>query len=312
VAEWFAAIPATGLVWHVIKKDETVSVRHFFARFVCYTFSRVSTGAETREVLTPSAPGGADEGEGKVMTEAKAESAPKFRAQQVTRPRHQVEQQIREAILEGHFGQGDKLPSETELAQQFGVSRPTVREALGALVSGGLIRKIPGVAGGSFVNTVTPDSLSRMLRESVDTILRLGALDVNELTEVRRVLEIPAARLAAKNRTDAHVGELKSVVERQRTTTIHDPGIPGYDLAFHTTIGQASGNRLLAAFIGAVHDATHPAQYLEVTEEVGRRTVKQHIAILEAIEKGAEDAAAEAMESHLDYVLRYSKALPTA
>jgi len=245
------------------------------------------------------------------MTEAKTASAPKFRAQQVTRPRDQVERQIREAILEGHFGQGDKLPSETELAQQFGVSRPTVREALGALVSGGLIRKIPGVAGGSFVNTVTPDSLSRMLRESVDTILRLGALDVLELTEVRRVLEIPAARLAAKNRTDEQVRHLRSVVERQRTTTIDDPGIPGYDLAFHTTIGQASGNRLLAAFIGAVHDATHPAEYLDVTQEVARKTVKQHIAILDAIEKGSETKAAEAMETHLDYVLQYSTARPS-
>jgi len=242
------------------------------------------------------------------MTDAETVTAPKFRAQQVTRPRDQVERQIREAILQGQFGQGDKLPSETELAQQFGVSRPTVREALSALVSGGLIRKIPGVAGGSFVNTVTPDSLSRMLRESVDTILRLGALDVFELTEVRRVLEIPAARLAAVNRTDEQVQTLRSVVERQRSTTIADPDIPGYDLAFHTTIGQASGNRLLAAFIGAVHDATHPAQFLDVTEEVGRRTVKQHMAILAAIEAGSGDDAAAAMATHLDYVLRYSTA----
>src|ERR671910_3022812 len=99
-----------------------------------------------------------------------------FKAKQVTRPRDQVEQQLREAILEGHFAQGDKLPPETELANQFGVSRPTVREALGALVSAGLIRKVPGVAGGSFVNTVNPHSLSKMLSESMDTILRLGAL----------------------------------------------------------------------------------------------------------------------------------------
>ncbi|WP_326686186.1 FadR family transcriptional regulator [Streptomyces sp. NBC_01795] len=237
-------------------------------------------------------------------------SGQQFQARQVTRPRDQVEQQIREAILQGHFAQGDKLPAETELARQFGVSRPTVREALGALVSAGLIRKIPGVSGGSFVNTVNPDSLSRMLGESVDTILRLGALDVLELTEVRRVLEVPAARLAAQHRTDVHLGELRSIVERQRTTTIDDPGIPGYDLAFHTTIGQASGNRLLAAFIAAVHDATHPAQFLDVTDEVGRRTVKQHMAILAAIESGDEAVAAEAMESHLDYVLRYSTTLP--
>lgn len=239
---------------------------------------------------------------------AGAEAAERFKARQVMRPRDQVEQQIRDAILEGHFAQGEKLPPETELARQFGVSRPTVREALSALVSGGLIRKIPGMSGGSFVNTVTPDSLSRMLSESVDTILRLGALDVPELTDVRRVLEVPAARMAAQHRTDEHLNELRSIVERQRTTTIDDPGIPGYDLAFHTTIGQASGNRLLAAFIAAVHDATHPAQFLEVTAEVGRRTVKQHMMILGAIESGDKEAAAEAMQSHLDYVLRYSTA----
>src|SRR3954451_15336498 len=125
----------------------------------------------------------------------------RFTVKQVTRPRAQVEQQIKEAILSGHFSQGDKLPPETQLAEQFGVSRPTVREALGALVSEGLIRKIPGVAGGSFVNSVTTDSLSQMLSESMDTIVRIGALSIDEITEVRRVLEIPAAQWAARNRT---------------------------------------------------------------------------------------------------------------
>ena len=233
----------------------------------------------------------------------------KFQARVVTRPRDQVEEQIREAILGGHFSQGDKLPPETELAQQFGVSRPTVREALGALVSAGLIRKIPGVAGGSFVNTVTPDSLSRMLGESMDTILRLGALDVAELTSVRSVLEVPAAEWAASNREDSHIETLRSIVDRQRETTINDPDIPSYDLAFHTTIGRASGNRLLAAFISAVHDATHPAQYLKVTEEVARRTVKQHMAILAAIEDQKPQEARDAMASHLEYVLQYSSGI---
>jgi GntR family transcriptional regulator, transcriptional repressor for pyruvate dehydrogenase complex len=233
----------------------------------------------------------------------------KFRARQVTRPRDQVEQQIREAILGGQFAQGDKLPPETELAAQFGVSRPTVREALGALVSGGLIRKIPGVAGGSFVNTVTPDSLSQMLSESMDTILRLGALDVTELTSVRRVLEVPATEWAAKNREESHLETLREIVQQQRDTTITDPDIPSYDLAFHTTIGHASGNRLLAAFIAAVHDSTHPAQYLHITEEVAHRTVKQHMTILAAIEDQAADAAREAMAEHLDYVLQYSSGI---
>lgn len=242
--------------------------------------------------------------------ETTGDASQSFKAHQVTRPRAQVEHQLKEAILSGQFAQGDKLPPETELAGQFGVSRPTVREALGGLVSAGLIRKVPGVSGGSFVNSVTTDSLSQMLTESVDTILRLGSVNIRELTDLRRALEIPAARLAAQYRSDAHTEKLRSIVERQRTTTIDDPRIPVYDLAFHSTVGQASGNRLLAAFIASVHDATHPAQYLEVTPEVGRRTVKQHMAIVAAIEAGNAASAAEAMETHLDYVLRYSNDYP--
>jgi DNA-binding FadR family transcriptional regulator len=144
----------------------------------------------------------------------------------------------------------------------------------------------------------------------VDTILRLGALDVHELTQVRKVLEIPAAEWAARNRTTQQLDALSAIVERQRTTTIDDPQIPGYDLAFHATIGQASGNRLLGAFIASVHDATHPARYLRVSGEVGRRTVRQHMAIVAAIRSGDPAGAAQAMETHLDYVLRFSTDYP--
>lgn len=244
------------------------------------------------------------------MSVEDAETDGSFKVRQVVRPRMQVEQQLKEAILLGQFAQGDKLPPETELAQQFGVSRPTVREALGALVSAGLIRKIPGVAGGSFVNSVNPDSLSQMLQESMDTTLRLGTLQIGELTEVRKVLEIPSARWAAEHRTEDHLAELRAIAERQRTTTLDDPEISNYDRAFHALIGQASGNRLLAAFIAAVHGSTHPVEYLNVTREVARKTVKQHMAIVAAIESGNKNGAAEAMEEHLDYVLRYSSEYP--
>jgi DNA-binding FadR family transcriptional regulator len=229
-----------------------------------------------------------------------------FTVTQVLRPRAQVEMQIKEAILSGQFAPGDKLPPETQLAEQFGVSRPTIREALGQLVSAGLIRKIPGVAGGSFVNSVTTESLSQTLSESVDTILRLGELDIEEITVVRRVLEIPAARMAAHNRTPEHLARMHSIVDRQRTTTLDDPEIPTYDLSFHTTVADASGNRLLGAFVGALHSATAPASYIELTPQVGRTTVKQHMAITAAIESESAQEAADAMEEHLDYALKHS------
>ena len=120
------------------------------------------------------------------------------------------------------------------------------------------------------------------------------------------MLEIPAAEWAARNRSDAHLEVMKSVVAQQRSTTIDDPDIPEYDLRFHTAIGYASGNRLLAAFIASVHDATHPAQFLDVTPEVAKKTVKQHMAIVAAIEAGDPVRSAEAMREHLDFVLQYS------
>ena len=145
-----------------------------------------------------------------------------------------------------------------------------------------------------------------MLSESMDTIVRIGALDIAEITEVRRVLEIPAAEWAARNRSDADLEAMKAVVEQQKRTTIDDPDIPEYDLRFHTAIGYASGNRLLAAFIVAVHDATHPAQFLDVTPAVAKKTVRQHMAIVAAIESRDAAASAKAMREHLDFVLQYS------
>ncbi|MCA3749647.1 MAG: winged helix-turn-helix transcriptional regulator, partial [Rubrobacter sp.] len=77
-----------------------------------------------------------------------------FKPAPVRRAREQVESQLREAILSGTFRSGDRLPSELELAKSFGVSRTTVREALGSLASAGLISKVPGASGGSFVRRV--------------------------------------------------------------------------------------------------------------------------------------------------------------
>lgn len=229
-----------------------------------------------------------------------------FTATRVVRPRRQVEDQIREAILSGEFAQGDKLPTETELAASFAVSRPTVREALQSLAASGLIRKVPGAAGGSFVQGVNHEALGAMLRESMDNILRIGTLDIGEVTVVRRLLEIPAARLAAEHRTEAHLDVMRTVVERQRTITLADSDIPHLDQLFHTTIAEASDNRLLAALVSALHLVTRPATFLELSPEVGHCTVRQHAAILRAIEGEDAGEAGRAMAEHLDYVLRFS------
>ena len=229
-----------------------------------------------------------------------------FSPRPVTRPRQQVEEQIAQAILSGQFAQGEKLPPESQLAEIFEVSRPTVHHALNGLADSGLIRMVPGTAGGSFVNSVTHEGLSNLLSESLLTTLRLGTLQLTELTAVREILEIPAASLAAAHHKPDHIKLLQNVLEKQRRIDTTDPEIPALDREFHSTIAQASGNRFLAALVVSVHISSHPVSFLRLDEKVGRETVRQHSAILRAVEGGDSDAASREMAKHLEYVKDHS------
>ncbi|WP_106815065.1 FadR/GntR family transcriptional regulator [Microbacterium timonense] len=220
----------------------------------------------------------------------------------VLRPRQQVERQLREAITASEFKSGDRLPTEAELAENFGVSRSTVREALRSLVAEGLITKARGSNGGSFVQTPDHDSLENLLSGTMRTILALGTVSFDDVSSVREMLEVPAARFAAANRSADDLDLLSDVLDRQRTTTVHDPLVPTLDITFHGAIAAASGNRALSAFVAALHRTTQPVTFVRLGPEEGRETVLQHMAIVDAIRKQDADRAAEAMRKHLDYV----------
>ena len=139
-----------------------------------------------------------------------------FKPQPVARAREQVETQIREAILSGIFKRGEKLPSEAELAENFAVSRTTVREALRSLAAAGLIFKVPGASGGSFVQVIDYRALGAVLGDSIVNTLRLGTVEYDEVAQVRYLLEVPSAKLAATNRSEEDVETLWSIVDRQK------------------------------------------------------------------------------------------------
>jgi GntR family transcriptional repressor for pyruvate dehydrogenase complex len=227
-----------------------------------------------------------------------------FKPQPVTRAREQVETQIREAILSGTFKRGEKLPSEAELAENFAVSRTTVREALRSLAAAGLIFKVPGASGGSFVQVIDYRSLGGVLGESIVNTLRLGTVEYDEVAKVRRLLELPSAKLAAMNHTEEDIETLRSIVDRQKEITVDHPEVPQLDINFHSAIGDASGNRVLASFVTALHHATRPVLAKHLDAKAGRDTVRQHAAILNAISEGDAEAAAGAMEEHLNYLQR--------
>jgi GntR family transcriptional repressor for pyruvate dehydrogenase complex len=222
--------------------------------------------------------------------------------QKVLRPREQVEEKIRAAILSGELRSGERLPPESELARQFDVSRTTVREALRSLVTQNLIDKMPGVGGGNFVRSVDHRSLGNLLQESLHNLLQLGSLRADEVAMVRQYLEAPSARLAAEHRSEEDLASLRKIVDQQKTISVDDPEVPELDARFHAAIAKASGNRVLASFVHALHRETEPVHYLDLNPEVGRRTVRQHQKIVKAIAASDPDAAERAVIEHLTYL----------
>lgn len=227
---------------------------------------------------------------------------PPILGRKVLRPRQQVEEALRKAVLDGQLHTGDRLPAETELARQFSVSRPTIREALSALESQGLIRKVPGAGGGSFVQAVDHKALGQVVQESMHNLLRLGSVSYDEVAIVRQHLEVPSATLAAQHRTQADLDELDAILKEQRKRTVDDPLIAELDAQFHTAIARMSGNRVLASLVYALHRESEPVGYLDLSPEVGRDTFLQHQKIVHAIAEQNEADAEQAITEHLTYL----------
>jgi GntR family transcriptional regulator, transcriptional repressor for pyruvate dehydrogenase complex len=225
-----------------------------------------------------------------------------FQPTPILRPRQQVENQLRSAILDGTFARGDRLPSETQLAEQLRVSRATVREALRGLVQAGLIRKASGAKGGSFVEDLDHHALGNLVLERLSSTLELGSISYAEVDAFRNILEIPTVRLAAVNRQDHHLTALRDVIDYEKRTTVSDPAVSDYNRRFHSILADASMNRVLAAFVAALHRLAKPLEFIDTSPEVGRQAVIHHIAIVAAVTQRDEDAAAEAMHKHLAYL----------
>jgi DNA-binding FadR family transcriptional regulator len=225
-----------------------------------------------------------------------------FSAVPVQRPREQVESQLRRAVLNGSITEGQRLPSEHVLAQSFNVSRATIREALRSLVEAGLLAKGPGATSGLFVESVDHNALSRVVAERLTNILDLGSVTAEEVATFRDLLEIPSARLAAANREAWHLDALRAVIDEERGTTYDDPKVPNLNALFHSELANASGNRVLAAFVAALHRTARPLAFVHSDEELGRVAVAHHIRLFQAIENRDPDKAVEAMRSHLEYL----------
>ena len=240
------------------------------------------------------------------MMSSSTADAVRFSAVPVQRPRQQVEHQIRRAILDGTLPEGTRLPSETSLAESFGVSRATIREALRSLIEGGLLEKGATTTSGLSVQSVDHRALSRIVSDRLGSILDVGSITPEEISMFRDLLEVPSARLAADNRTAANLEQLHNIIDEERAVTYDDPSVPELNARFHVEIANATGNRVLASFVAALHRTAHPLAFVNTDAELGRVAVTHHIKLYKAIEaKDAEDATRQ-MRSHLDYLREHA------
>ncbi len=202
-----------------------------------------------------------------------------------------VRVQLVALIESGHLQVNDRLPSEAELARRFGVSRPIVREALGRLQALGLTESRPG--SGTFVAS-----------NATRLTLGFGQYSASDLNEVRRFLEVPAARLAALRRTNEDLEKLRLILEYEDNATSVEDAIRE-DTDFHSEIARATGNMLFVRLVEDLRELLKE-QTLAVSTLRNRASSisREHRAVLEAIVAGDGDTAATAMNAHLDAVER--------
>jgi GntR family transcriptional regulator, transcriptional repressor for pyruvate dehydrogenase complex len=201
-----------------------------------------------------------------------------------------------ETILSRKLNAGDRLPSERELGEQFGVSRTVIREAVRSLAAKGIIEVQSG--SGLRVSAVGPAAV----RESMSLFLRAGTLDFEKVHEVRALLEVHIAGVAAERATEPDVDQLRQVHERMRAETDDVEAAARDDLEFHRLIAGATQNDLYLLLMDSIGSALIDIRRDNLASGSAPATLEQHEDILRSIASHDPPGARSAMQRHLEGV----------
>lgn len=224
-----------------------------------------------------------------------------------TRAYEEIVRQLQSLIAEGHLKPGDRLMTERDLAEQFGVSRVTVRQALSVLQAMGLIES--RIGNGTF---------ARKSEAAVVTVLapvlnppHSGLL---EQLELRRLIEPEVARLAAERATPAQIQDMAHFIELQEQMLSIGRPFVDEDSAFHLAIARGAGNDLVFRMMAGIHDLLRDTRENSLkSNEAMIHALERHREILEAIERGDAKAAHQATLRHVrDVEARILSIHPTA
>ena len=241
----------------------------------------------------------------------RSDQLPRLRVGKQPNVVEQVAEHLAHLIADGLLAPGEKLPGETVLARRLGVSRPTLREAIGVLRGRGLVEVRP--RSGTFVGS----ALDRGALDAIGDLLAVEPARIWDLLEIRRVVDAGAAALAAERRSAADLAELRQVVGP--VAAVEDPVL----------LFTRAGGRSYGAFFARVARATQNTLYSHLVESVARMIRNafrysqlrlrdrpgagelirgQLLEILDAIERSDPAAARRATLAHLEFVERALRA----
>ena len=202
----------------------------------------------------------------------------------------QIAAAIRDAIIEGRMIVDERLPSEAEMAEQFTVSRSTVREALKRLAAQSLIRTQRGAFGGAFVNRLSyGDAYGQHITTST-LLLSMNAVSFDVACEARYAMERACAPLSAQRRTPDHLATMRAEIHRQAQPGLSDESFCASDVTFHRALVDGAGNPVLSYQLAGAVEAMQPLMnMITFTARSRGAIVELHGRIADALE--ARDAA---------------------
>ncbi|MCE9629100.1 MAG: FadR family transcriptional regulator [Planctomycetia bacterium] len=202
-----------------------------------------------------------------------------------------VFEEVRQSILRGDYPAGSELPAAEKLAEGFGVSMTVIREALRALRSQGLVEVYQGKR--PLVSAANSSAMVAMLGLSLG---RAGRMQ--DLMQVRWVLEVAIAALAAEHATKEHIERLAAAVDEMRDGTTIDRQVDA-DVQFHRTLAEATGNPLFPILLQSLEDLLREFRRRSIKCRGVRSGVGEHAAVLKAVRARDSHAAREAMIRHM-------------
>lgn len=218
----------------------------------------------------------------------------------------QIEDHIKEKIIFGNLQQGEKLPSEIEMAEQLNVSRNTIRRALTNLIEQKLIETKKGRNGGHYVSAVTSETVRLNFGDAQRLSLNVNGMSIGELIEYRQIVETEAAYLAAQRRTKKDLNNLVCAIRFVQEENLSDLLFCKYNYLFNRYMSIATHNRLIITSFNVISRVIVPLfKHITISHSLRMTLNSELVKIYAAIDDQDAKKAMDLMERHLHHFENY-------